>query len=49
LPLEKSMVIAMEPKSVIPGVAVVGIENTFLVTQKGLESLTTFKDEIVIL
>ncbi|MCP4023827.1 MAG: aminopeptidase P family protein [Desulfobacteraceae bacterium] len=49
LSLEKSMVIALEPKAVIPGKGVVGIENTLMVTENGLESLTKFQDEIVIL
>lgn len=47
LPLEKGMVIALEPKVVIPGKGVVGIENTLLVTETGLESLTKISDEIV--
>ncbi len=46
LALEKGMIIALEPKVVIPGKGVVGIENTLLVTDKGLESLTTYADEI---
>ncbi len=49
MPLEKGMVIALEPKAVIPGKGVVGIENTFLVTDTGLESLTKFSDDIVII
>ncbi len=49
LPLEKGMIIAFEPKVVIPGKGVVGIENTLLVTGKGLESLTTYNDAITIL
>ncbi len=47
--LEKGMVIALEPKAVFPGKGVVGIENSFLVTDNGLESLTTFSDKITIL
>lgn len=46
LPLEKGMVIALEPKIVIPGKGVVGIENSLLVTDTGLESLTLFHDGI---
>lgn len=49
MPLEKGMVIALEPKAVIPGKGVVGIENTLLVTETGLESLTKFSDEIFII
>jgi Xaa-Pro aminopeptidase len=46
LPLEKGMIIALEPKTIFPGLGVAGIENTHLVTEKGLEPLTTFPDEI---
>ncbi|MFA5904144.1 MAG: Xaa-Pro peptidase family protein [Desulfobacula sp.] len=46
---EKGMIIALEPKVVMPGKGVVGIENTLLVTDKGLESLTTYDDAITIL
>jgi Xaa-Pro aminopeptidase len=49
LALAKGMIIALEPKLVIPGKGVVGIENTLLVTDKGLESLTTYNDAITIL
>ncbi len=44
--LEKNMVIAIEPKFVIPSVGAVGIENTYTVTPDGLQSLTIFPDEI---
>jgi len=49
LPLEAGMIIAMEPKTIFPGIGVVGIENTHLVTETGLESLTKFPDEIMVL
>lgn len=49
LPLEKGMIIALEPKVVWPGRGVVGVENTLLVTDKGLESLTTYPDGIILL
>ncbi len=49
LALEKGMIIALEPKVVMPGKGVVGIENTLLVTDKGLESLTIYNDAITIL
>jgi Xaa-Pro aminopeptidase len=48
MPLESGMVIALEPKLVYPGLGVVGIENTNLVTDDGLESLTVSEEEIVI-
>lgn len=47
--LGKGMVIALEPKAVIPGKGVVGIENTFLLTESGLESLTTFNEDIIVI
>ena len=39
-PLAEGMVLALEPKKGIKGVGMVGIENTFLVTPGGGESLT---------
>jgi Xaa-Pro aminopeptidase len=39
-PLEASMTLAVEPKKGIPGVGLVGIENTFVVTPDGGCSLT---------
>jgi Xaa-Pro aminopeptidase len=48
MPLEKGMVIAVEPKLVYPDLGVVGIENTLLVTDDGLESLTLCEEDIVI-
>ena len=43
------MVFALEPKFVIPGVGAVGIENSFLVTETGVEKLTLFEEEIIAL
>ncbi|MEG1544241.1 MAG: M24 family metallopeptidase, partial [Tannerellaceae bacterium] len=45
--LQPNMVFALEPKFVIPGVGAVGIENSFLVTETGLEKLTICPEEIV--
>ena len=45
--LEPNMVFALEPKFVIPGVGAVGIENSFLVTETGIEKLTLFEEEII--
>jgi len=47
-PLEKNMVIAVEPKKGLEGVGLVGVENTFLVTERGGEKLTSGSDEITI-
>lgn len=47
--LEPGMVFALEPKFVIPGTGAVGIENTFLVTDNGIEKITQFEEEIIAL
>ena len=39
-PLQEGMVFALEPKKGIPKVGLVGIENTFVVTQQGGRSIT---------
>jgi len=49
LELEAGMVIALEPKIIYPGKGVVGIENTHLVTDNGLETLSIFPDQICVL
>jgi Xaa-Pro dipeptidase len=46
--LESGMVLSLEPKYVFPGEGVVGIENTFVITEKGMEKINAFPDEIVI-
>lgn len=48
MPLEEGMVIALEPKFIFPEGAV-GIENTFVVGKKGLETLTVFDEQIIYL
>ena len=42
------MIIALEPKAVFPDKGVVGIENTHVVTDQGLEPLTLYEDGIII-
>ena len=44
--LQPNMVVAIEPKFVIPGIGAVGIENTFLATASGLEKLTLFDEAL---
>lgn len=44
--LKEGMIFALEPKVVFPGEGVVGIENTFLVTETGLMRLTLYPDGI---
>lgn len=39
-PLQEGMVLALEPKKGIPGIGMVGIENTFLVTPQGGRCIT---------
>nr|MBL0712107.1 aminopeptidase P family protein [Desulfobacterales bacterium] len=46
--LETGMTIALEPKLIIPGQGVVGIENTHVVTADGLETLTCFDQAVQI-
>lgn len=45
-PLEVDMTLAIEPKFVVPGVGAVGVENTYVVTPKGLRNLTPFPEEL---
>ncbi|MFW6080808.1 MAG: M24 family metallopeptidase, partial [Desulfosalsimonas sp.] len=49
MPLEAGMIIALEPKVIIPGKGVVGIENTHVVTENGLEQLGKYNEEITII
>lgn len=49
MPLQAGQTIAIEPKFVIPGQGVIGIENTFAVTRGGGEKLTPLADDIVFL
>lgn len=45
--LEPNMTIALEPKFVIKGVGAVGTENTYIVTESGLEKITHAPEEII--
>lgn len=45
--LEPNIVFALEPKFVIPEVGAVGIENTYLVTNDGIEKLTILEEQII--
>ena len=47
--LEAGMCIALEPKFVIPGSGAVGIEDTVLVTESGMENLTPCDPAIIAL
>lgn len=48
-PLEPGMVLALEPKMILPGLGMVGIENTFHLTEKGMEPLTTADEAFQVL
>ncbi|NLX90764.1 MAG: aminopeptidase P family protein [Firmicutes bacterium] len=45
--LQPGMVFALEPKFIFPGKGMVGLENVWLVTDSGLERLTTMPDDLV--
>jgi Xaa-Pro dipeptidase len=47
--LEKGMTIALEPKIIFPGEGVAGVENTFVVGEDGMEKLSRFPDDIIII
>ena len=44
--LEKNMTFAFEPKVVYPGIGAVGIENTWRVTDNGLEKITFASEDL---
>lgn len=45
--LEPNIILALEPKFVIPEVGAVGIENTYLVAEDGIEKLTVLEERII--
>jgi Xaa-Pro dipeptidase len=47
--IRKGMTLALEPKFVFPGKGAVGIENTYLVGEEGLENLTEMEEGIIII
>ena len=49
LELQENMTLALEPKLLFPEKGIVGVENTHVVTQNGLEQLGQFQDEIVVI
>jgi Xaa-Pro aminopeptidase len=48
-PIEEGMVIALEPKILLPNIGLVGLENTYHLTAEGLVPLTTAPEEFQIL
>ncbi len=47
--IEEGMTVAFEPKFIIPGEGVAGIENTYVITSEGARSLNKSPEELVIL
>lgn len=47
--LEKNMTFAFEPKAVYADLGAVGVENTYVVTEEGVEPLTYSCEELVVL
>lgn len=45
--VREGMTLALEPKFVLPGVGALGVENTYVVREQGLESLTPFIEDIL--
>jgi Xaa-Pro aminopeptidase len=46
--LQPGMVVALEPKFVIPGVGAVGIENTYIIHEEGVECVTAEAPEEIV-
>ena len=46
-PLEQGMVFALEPKFVYAGEGAVGVENSYAVTQDGVERLTHAPEDLI--
>ena len=47
--LKTGMSIAIEPKFVLPGIGPVGVENTYIVKEEGLENITICDESLIIL
>lgn len=47
--LKGGMAIAIEPKFVLPDIGAVGIENTYIVTENGLEKITLCEESLIVL
>ena len=46
-PLQPNMIFALEPKYVHPTLGIVGVENSWLVTEDGVERLTAEGDDVI--
>jgi Xaa-Pro aminopeptidase len=49
LELQQNMTLALEPKLIFPEKGVVGIENTHVVTAKGLDQLGQYEENIIVI
>ncbi len=49
MPLASGMTVAFEPKFIFPGLGIVGMENTYVITDEGAVSLNTYPEELMIL
>ncbi len=49
LKLQENMTLALEPKLIFPGKGVIGLENSHVVTQDGLEQLNSYKEEVIVI
>lgn len=49
IPLQEGMVIAVEPKFTLPGLGVVGVENSYLVESEGARALTRTQLGLIVL
>jgi Xaa-Pro dipeptidase len=47
-PLEEGIVFALEPKFLFPGAFAVGIENSYVVTADGVETLTHAREDLIV-
>lgn len=47
--LKSNVAFAYEPKFVLPEIGAVGIENTFVVSENGVEKITICKEEMIVL
>ena len=47
--LESGMTIAVEPKFVLPGIGAVGVENTYVVHDVGVEKITICDESLIVL
>jgi len=47
--MQPGMVLALEPKFVFPGIGTVGVEDTYVMTESGLQLLNDLDDDIYVI